>query len=619
MSLQDKILALPNKPGVYLMKDSEDQIIYVGKAVSLKNRVKSYFQAKPHDSAKTRALVKKIKNVEYILTDSELEALILECNLIKEHRPKYNISLKDDKSYPYLQITNEDFPRVFVTRKIIKDGSKYFGPYTSATGLRETVELLKKLFGFRSCNQSTFNNARPCLNAHINRCSAPCAGRINKGDYNDRIKQITLFLEGKQEDLVLRLEQKMQESAGKLDFERAALLRDQILTIKQVMERQKIVSADKGDQDVIAMARGFDEACVQLFFIRGGKVIGRENYFLKGTDDIDRSEVIESFMKQYYNLQDFVPPQILVETDLSEGKVLEEWLSQKRGAKVSIKAPKRGESKGLVDLVGKNALEAMEKAELEKQQLKAMTEDAVMELQKELGLDKVPLRIECYDISNIQGVESVGSMVVFEQGKPKKDQYRRFKIKTVEGPNDFASLYEVLTRRFKRAKEELASGDGEGKFSRLPDLVIIDGGKGQLEWARKAMEQQGFSYIPTYGLAKKEEWLFQQGQSEPIILPRSSKALYLLQRIRDEAHNFAITYHRSLRGKRNLASILDDIPGVGDKRRQNLLKHFGSFRKVQQATLEELLEAPGITKPVAENIYEYLKNHQDLNLRTRKQ
>jgi len=609
MTLQDKIQALPNSPGVYLMKNKEDKIIYVGKAVSLKNRVKSYFQAKPHDSAKTRALVKNIQDIEYILTDSELEALILECNLIKKHRPKYNISLKDDKTYPYLRITKEDFPRVLVTRKLIKDGSKYFGPYTSVTSLRETVELLQKLFRFRNCNPGTFNANRACLNAHIERCSAPCVGKISKAEYNENIKQIILFLEGKQEDLVQNLEQEMQKAAAELNFEKAALLRDQIQSIKQIMERQKIVSEDSVDQDVIAMARGFNESCVQIFFVRNGKIIGRENYFLKGTDDTDRAEIIQSFIKQYYNSQDLIPAQILIETDIPEAKILEQWLTKKRGSRVYINVPKRGKKKDLVDLVGRNALETMEKADLDKQHKKAMTEDAVMELKRELSLEKVPLRIECYDISNTQGTESVGSMVVFEEGRPKKEHYRRFKIKTVEGPNDFASIYEVVSRRFKRAGEE------QGAFSKLPDLVLIDGGKGQLEYARKAMVEEGYSEIPTYAIAEKEDWLITQNHRDPIILPRSSKALYLLQRIRDEAHRFAITYHRSLRGKRNLASILNDIPGVGENRKQNLLKHFGSFKKVQKASVEELLEVPGINRKVAQNIYDYLRSHQDLKLR----
>ncbi|NMA01088.1 MAG: excinuclease ABC subunit UvrC [Clostridia bacterium] len=609
MTLQDKIQALPNSPGVYLMKNKEDKIIYVGKAVSLKNRVKSYFQAKPHDSAKTRALVKNIQDIEYILTDSELEALILECNLIKKHRPKYNISLKDDKTYPYLRITKEDFPRVLVTRKLIKDGSKYFGPYTSVTSLRETVELLQKLFRFRNCNPGTFNANRACLNAHIERCSAPCVGKISKAEYNENIKQIILFLEGKQEDLVQNLEQEMQKAAAELNFEKAALLRDQIQSIKQIMERQKIVSEDSVDQDVIAMARGFNESCVQIFFVRNGKIIGRENYFLKGTDDTDRAEIIQSFIKQYYNSQDLIPAQILIETDIPEAKILEQWLTKKRGSRVYINVPKRGKKKDLVDLVGRNALETMEKADLDRQHKKAMTEDAVMELKRELSLEKVPLRIECYDISNTQGTESVGSMVVFEEGRPKKEHYRRFKIKTVEGPNDFASIYEVVSRRFKRAGEE------QGAFSKLPDLVLIDGGKGQLEYARKAMVEEGYSEIPTYAIAEKEDWLITQNHRDPIILPRSSKALYLLQRIRDEAHRFAITYHRSLRGKRNLASILNDIPGVGENRKQNLLKHFGSFKKVQKASVEELLEVPGINRKVAQNIYDYLRSHQDLKLR----
>jgi len=617
MTLQEKIQVLPNKPGVYLMKNSEDEIIYVGKAVSLKKRVRSYFRSTRHDSAKTRALVKNVADIEYILTDSELEALILECNLIKEHRPKYNINLKDDKSYPYLKITNEDYPRVIVTRKVVKDGSRYFGPYTSATALRETMDLLKKLFLFRSCKQTTFTNERPCLNFHIKRCLAPCVGRISKDQYNKIIKQVILFLEGKQEDLVIKLEKDMEKAAANLEFERAAQIRNQVQGIKQVIERQKIVSGGFEDQDVMAIARGFNETCVQVFFVRGGKLIGRENYFLQGTDGINRRKVLESFIKQYYIQQDFVPREILVETELSEVKVLEEWLSNKRGNKVYIKVPKRGERKDLVDLVGKNALETIQRVELEKQQKKSMTEDAVMELQKELGLAKPPLRIECYDISNTQGAESVASMVVFEGGKPKKDQYRRFKIKTVEGPDDFASMYEVISRRFKNAREEKVDARSKSKFSVLPDLVIIDGGKGQLQVARKAMVEQEYDHIPTYGLAKKEEWLFTQGQRDPIILPRSSKALYLLQRIRDEAHRFAVTYHRSLRGKRNLASILDDIPGIGKKRKQSLLKHFGSFKKIQEASIEKLLEVDGINQKVAESIYDYLHTHPDLVLRTR--
>jgi len=617
MSLQEKIQTLPAKPGVYIMKNSRDEIIYVGKAVALKNRVKSYFQNKKHDSAKTKALVKNIADIDYILVDNEVEALILECNLIKEHRPKYNITLKDDKTYPYLKITNEDFPRVYVTRKVEKDGSKYYGPYTNTTNLREIIELLKRLFPFRSCKQKTFTNQRPCLNHHINRCAAPCAGKISKEQYKDIIKQVHLFLEGKQDDLVFILEKEMEAAALNLEFERAAQLRDQIGGIRQVIEKQKIVSSDLGDQDVIAMARGFDEACVQIFFIRKGKLIGRENFFLKGTDDLERSEVLEAFIKEYYMEENFIPREILVETEISEVKVIEEWLSARKGSRVYLKVPKRGERKELIKLVGKNALEAIEKIELERKQKIAMTEGAVMELQRQLNLVKPPLRIECYDISNTQGTESVASMVVFEGGKPKKDQYRRFKIKTVEGPNDFASMYEVITRRFKNAREEEVKPGAKGKFSVLPDLVIIDGGKGQLQAARKAMKEQGFSTIPTYGLAKREELLFTEECSQPIMLPRSSPSLYLLQRIRDEAHRFAITYHRSLRGKRNLASILDDIPGIGSKRKMSLLKHFGSFKKILAADLEQLQQVDGINKQIAEEVYNYLHSHQDLQLRTK--
>lgn len=610
--LEEKLQALPSGPGVYLMKNAEGKIIYVGKAISLKNRVKSYFQTSRHDSAKTRALVKNIRDLDYILTDSELEALILENNLIKKYRPKYNINLKDDKTYPYIKITKEAYPRVVVTRKRHKDGAKYFGPFTSATNLRETLELLQKIFPYRTCRQKKFTNERPCLNAHIKRCLAPCVGKITQDEYNEIIHGVVLFLEGKQEHLVVDLEKKMSEAAQKLEFEKAAQLRDQIKKLKGVMARQKIVLQEDIDQDVVAMARGLTETCVQLFFIRGGKVMGRDTVFLKGTEESSREEILESFLKQYYNQQEFIPKEILLEKEVPDQEILEEWLSQKRGNRVYIKTPQRGEKKDLVELVGKNALEVVQRRELEIQQKRALTEGAVYELQEVLDLEEPPHRIECYDISNIQGRESVGSMIVFQDGQPQKDQYRRFKIKTVVGPDDFASIYEIISRRFNNVHKK------NDRFSVLPQLIIIDGGKGQLNMARKAMAEQGFSHIPTFSLAEKEELLFTENRAEPIVLPSDSKALFLVQRVRDEAHRFAITYHRSLRGKRNLASILEDIPGVGEKRRKNLLKHFGSLKRIQEASVEELLEVEGINSKVAESIYHYLNTHKDLLLRLKK-
>lgn len=607
--LTDKLQSLPDNPGVYLMKNSEGKIIYVGKAISLKNRVKSYFQNKKHDSAKTRALVKNIADLDYILTDSELEALILECNLIKKYRPKYNICLKDDKTYPYIKITNEDYPRVIVSRKKQKDGALYYGPYTSVTSLRSTLELIRKIFPYRSCNQKVFKNERPCLNAHIKRCLAPCVGRITKDEYQQIIKGVKLFLEGKQESLVDKLEKDMEEKSMNLEFEKAAQIRDQIKSIKAVIEKQKIVTDGIDNQDVIALARGFGQVCVQVFTIRNGKLIGRENFFLNASEKNSRGEIYEFFLKHYYSEQDFIPKEILIEQLGEDKEIIAEWLTKRKGSKVTLKVPIRGERKDLVDLVGKNALEALQQEEKIIAQKKSMTEDAVLELQQELDLKELPLRIECYDISNTQGTESVASMVVFCDGKPKKEEYRRFKIRTVEGPNDFLSIYEVINRRFKNAREN------NEKFSSLPNLVIIDGGKGQLGEARKAMKEQGYSYIPTYGLAKKEELLFREDLDDPIYLPRDSKSLYLVQRIRDEAHRFAITYHRTLRGKRNLASVLDDIPGVGEKRKQALLKHFGSFRKVKEASVEELAKVEGISRKVAESIYNYLATHEDLLLR----
>ncbi len=615
MDLQTKLDNLPTKPGVYLMKNEDNQIIYVGKAVNLKNRVRSYFRKQPKEAAKTRALVNHIRDLEYIVVDSELEALILECNLIKKYRPKYNISLKDDKTYPYIKITKEDYPRVLITRRIQKDGARYFGPYPSAGMLKDTLELVRKVFPFRSCQQKVFTNSRPCLNGYIQKCYAPCVGKITKEDYQKLIEEIVQFFEGKQEQLLTKLSQEMNDAAEALEFERAARLRDQLQGIQQIITTQKAALASENDEDIIAMARGIGEASVQIFFVRGGKIIGRENYFLSNTDESSRSEILTSFVKQFYMNSQFVPPAILVETDLEEKDLLTQWLSEKRGTKVTIKIPKRGQQKDLLEMVGKNALEALSKKEMELEHQKIRTIGALEELKRYLGLDVLPKRIECYDISNTQGTESVGSMVVFEDGKPKKDQYRRFRIKTVQGANDFASMYEVLTRRFAHAKTDHEKGNDDGKFARLPDLVIIDGGKGQLQFARRAMAEQGFSAIATYGLAKKEELLFREDEPDPIVLPRNSQSLFLIQRIRDEAHRFAITYHRSLRGKRNLASILDDIPGVGEKRKKNLLQHFGSFSKIQEASVEQLAEVEGISHTVAEEIYHYLQTHQDLQAR----
>ena len=639
MDLQTKLDNLPTGPGVYLMKNDQGEIIYVGKAINLRNRVRSYFRELKPDQAKTKALVKHIADLEYILADNELEALVLECNLIKKYRPKYNINLKDDKTYPYLKITNEPYPQVIVTRKVAKDGARYYGPYPSVNELRNSLELIRKIFPFRSCKQRTFTNDRPCLNAHIQMCYAPCVGRISKEDYNAMIDQIALFFEGKQDGLTRRLQKEMEEAAENLEFEKAARLRDQLQGIEQIITQQKAVLGGDDDRDVIAMARGINQCCVQIFFIRGGKIVGRENYFLRGTDGTSRGEVIASFMKQFYLNCQFIPRNILIETELEEQDILEAWLSDKRESRVYIKVPKRGQAKELIDLVGRNALDALTKQEQEENYHHQKTTGVLEQIQAMLGLSEVPHRMECFDISNTQGTESVGSMVVFVDGKAKKDQYRRFKIKTVEGADDYASMREVLTRRFKHGLEERRRGrvsrpddeitrpDGEvlsentedmadTKFAEFPDVIMMDGGRGQVNIALEVLAELGLN-IPVCGMVKDDRHrtrgLYYNNMELP--MDADSEVFLLITRMQDEAHRFAITYHRSLRGKRNLASVLDDIPGVGEKRKKNLLKHFGSFTKIKEASVEELMEVEGIHASVAEEIYSYLRTHQDLQAR----
>ena len=612
MSIAEKLAALPDNPGVYLMKNQEGKIIYVGKAVNLKNRVRSYFRTLPAEALKTKALVRNIADFEYIITDSEVEALVLECNLIKKYRPKYNISLKDDKTYPYLKITNEDYPRVLVTRHYVKDGGKYFGPYPSVTVLRETLELLHSIFPFRSCKQKTFTNDRPCLNYQIKRCYAPCAGKISKEEYGELIAKINDFFAGNHDDLLKSLNEQMNKAAEDLNFEQAARFRDQIRGIEKAIAEQKAVLASGDDKDVLGMCFDGGEVVLQVFFVRGGKIVGRENYWLKETEDGGEAQVLAAFIKQFYLDNQFIPPVVLVQALPADEEILKKWLSEKRGSKVQFVVPKRGKQKELLDLVVRNAEEEAEKRNALHEADKNRLQEALEQLQKELNLSKLPKRIEYYDIANTQGTESVASMVVFVDGKAKKDQYRRFRIKTVIGPNDFASMNEVLKRR-------LGHMDNDKEFAKdNPDLIIVDGGKGQLSMAVEALEEMGYDDIAICGLAKKEEILFLPEREEGVYLPRDSQGLYLVQRIRDEAHRFAITYHRSLRGKRNLSSVLDDIPHVGEKRKKALLQHFGSLTKIMQADKEQIAEVEGIGEMVAEEIYQYLKTHQDLQARLKK-
>lgn len=590
--LAETLSQLPDKPGVYLMKDAAERVIYVGKAINLKNRVRSYFQESKNHAPKVRAMVEHVAALETIITGSEVDALILESNLIKKHRPKYNIRLRDDKQYPYLRIDVKDaFPRVTIARQIKKDGARYFGPYTSAGAVHETLRLLKRLFPLRTCKRKIgVDKGRPCLNYHIKRCFAPCDDRIDEATYKQMIREICLFLEGRRETLVKKLRQRMLAAAEEEAFEQAAKLRDQIQAIEKVIEKQNINIPDAHDQDAVGLARSHAGTCVQVFLVRSGKLVGREHFLLEGEAGADDQEVLTGFIKQYYARAAFIPKEILLPLKISDADLISLWLAQGRGSKVLVQIPKRGTKRELVNMAMENAREVLAAQEVHLQHQAEHTMGALRELQQYLQLDHEPYRIECFDNSNIQGADAVSSMVVFEGGKPNKDAYRRFKIKTVQGANDFATMQEVVQRRYQSAKPP------------LPDLIIIDGGKGQLHAARAVLHSLGLAAIPTYGLAKEFEHLFTEGDSEPIVLPRHSAALHLVQRVRDEAHRFAIAYHRQLRRKRNLASLLDEIAGIGPHRRKALYEHFGTIDKMKRASVDELATVQGISPALAAKI-----------------
>lgn len=592
----EKLQLLPDQPGVYIMKDQGGKIIYVGKAVVLKNRVRSYFQSSRNHSPKVRSMVEKIDDFEYIITGSEIEALILECNLIKKHRPKYNISLRDDKTYPYLKVTTDEaYPRVFVTRRVVKDGARYFGPYTNAGAVHESLKLLKKLFPLRSCRR--LDAKRPCLEYHIKRCLAPCAGKVDPEVYGTMIENVCLFLEGRSERVVRQLKEQMEEAAENFAFETAAKLRDQLAAVEKITEKQNIVTG-AGDQDAIGMARSGLGICVQVFFIRSGKMVGRDHFLLKGTEDETDASALAAFLKQYYNQSTFIPREILLPLELEEQALIAGWLSREKQAKVAVETPKRGTKRDLVEMAAGNAKMVLEEQAAKLKADDEATRGAVEELGKYLALKKAPERMECFDISHIQGAETVASMVVFEGGAPKKEDYRRFKIRTAEGkPDDFKSMREVVGRRY-----------GDAAPEELPDLIIIDGGKGQLSSALEIIRGAGHREVPVVGLAKQFEYIFTEGESDPVILPRHSQALYLIQRIRDEAHRFAITYHRKLRGKRNLISVLDHVVGIGPKRRKALWEHFGSLDRMKQATVEEMAATPGMNFPAAQAVYNFFQS-----------
>ena len=585
--VQEKLKTLPDSPGVYIMKNSQGKIIYVGKAIVLKNRVRQYFQSNKNHGAKVKAMVAKIADFETIVTASEVEALILECNLIKKHRPRYNICLKDDKSYPYLKLTlNEDFPRVFVTRRIVDDGSKYFGPYTNSQAVKDSLELLRKLFPLRTCK--TFGK-RPCLEYHINRCLAPCVNKISRADYADLVKATEKFLEGKTSDVERDLTFKMSKASEGLNFELAAKLRDILFAVKKISEKQKIVT-DTGDLDVIGISRLNDEVCAQIFFVREGKVSGRESFLLNGAADETDAKVTAEFIKQYYSRSKISSTEILLPVTLLDEDItiLNEWLG------VKISEPKRGVKRSLVEMAVENAEKYLAELSARRELKESQTSRAVEDLQKFLHLPKLPRKMECFDISHFQGAETVASMVVFVNGEPSKKDYRRFKIRSTEGkPDDFMSMREVTGRRY-----------GKLTADELPDLIVIDGGIGQLNSALEII--RGFGHkVPVVGLAKEFELIFVEGESVPVELPRESQALYLMQRIRDEAHRFAITYHRKLRRARNLKSELDNVAGIGAKRRAELFKKFGTLDKIKSATLDELLNVPTMNKTAAESLINF--------------
>ena len=640
----EKVRSLPHKPGVYLMRDAEGGVLYVGKAADLRSRVRSYFGSPFGLQPKIESMVSHVSDVEIMLTSSAQEALILENNLIKRHRPHYNSRLKDDKTYPYMKIDlTEEFPRVYFTRRVERDGARYFGPYASAGSLRKSMDLIKKLFPYRSCNRViTGKDPRPCLDYYIHRCVGPCIGAASKEQYGEVVSQVIMFLEGKQEQVAKELREKMEQAAEELAFERAAVLRDQVQAIERTMEHQRVVSTDMVDRDVIALAKNKDEAWVEVFFIRRGKLIGRDHFMMEGVQDEDSSQSIASFVKQFYSSASYIPSEILLQHPPEEADIIRSWLEDRKGGKVSLLVPQRGEKKKLVTMVSENAQQGLSQVRVAWMADTGALSSAMEELQEALNLPRLPGRIECYDISNIQGTNPVGSMAVFEDGKAKPAHYRRFKIKSITGIDDYAMMQEMLRRRFRRLghlqaesagysedrpEEDRASakssGDGRGtdkipaisgslvrkgddSFGVVPDLVLIDGGKGHLNAVLEVMLELGVKGVPLASIAKEEEELFTPDSSEPIVLPRNSQALYLVQRVRDEAHRFAVTFHKSLRSKRGTRSVMDDIPGIGPKRKRALLRKYGSVQAIRTATIDDLASVPGMTRASAQRLKELL-------------
>lgn len=601
--IEDELKKLPAKPGVYLMHGEKDEIIYVGKAISLRNRVRQYFQSSRNKGAKIEQMVTHIRRFEYIVTDSELEALVLECNLIKEHRPKYNTMLMDDKGYPFIKVTvNEAYPRVMLARTMQKDKAKYFGPFTSAGAVKDTIELVQKLYCIRTCNRNLPKDTgkeRPCLNYHIKQCKAPCQGYISEAEYRKSIDGVIRFLNGHYDSVLEELETKMLEASENMEFERAIEYRELINSVKQIAQKQKITDSRGEDRDIIGLAKDLEDAVVQIFFIRGGRLIGRDHFFFKNAGDASKKELLNTFMKQFYAGTPFIPAEIMTHEEVEEQELLEQWLSKKREHRVHIRVPKKGEKEKLVELARKNAALILNTDKERLKREEGRTIGAVKELEALLGLANI-VRMEAFDISNTSGYASVGSMVVYEKGKPKRTDYRKFKIKSVEGPNDYASMEEVLTRRFQRGLDE-----SEG-FNVFPDLIMMDGGRGQVNIAIDVLDKLGMN-IPVCGMVKDDNHrtrgLYFDNTEIPI--DRNSEAFKLITRIQDEAHRFAIEFHRKLRSQGQVHSVLDDIPGVGPARRKALMKHFSSIEDMKNASVEELKNIPSMNEKSAKEVYSF--------------
>ncbi len=609
--IEEELKKLPASPGVYIMHDAQDAIIYVGKAISLKNRVRQYFQASRNKGAKIEQMVTRIRRFEYIVTDSELEALVLECNLIKEHRPKYNTMLKDDKTYPFIKVTvSEEFPRVLFSRTMKKDKDKYYGPFTSAGAVKDTIELIRKVYKIRTCNRRLprdIGKERPCLNYHIKQCNAPCQGYISQEEYRTAIDGAMAFLNGNYEPVLEALEERMREASEQLDFEAAAEYRDLIGSVRQIAQRQKVTNSDGEDKDIVALATAETDAVVQMFFIRNGRLIGRDHFYLRVAPQDTRSMILDSFLKQFYSGTPFIPREVMLQEPVEDVQIIEEWLTKKRGQRVHLRVPKKGTKEKLVELAARNAAIVLEQDRERIKREEGRTIGAMREITELLGLEQV-VRVEAFDISNISGFESVGSMVVYERGRPKRSDYRKFKIKSVKGPDDYASMEEVLTRRFLHGLKERATLQEEelGRFLRFPDLIMMDGGRGQVNVALRVLEELHLQ-IPVCGMVKDDHHrtrgLYYQNREIPI--DRSSEGFRLITRIQDEAHRFAIEYHRSLRSKEQVHSILDDIPGIGPARRKALMRAFSSLDAIREASIEELAAVPSMNEGSAKSVYDF--------------